>query len=58
MDTLYLKSCAKHYIEKYDKNCNLIRTAERFNSGAWVVRCYKGKNISGEYNNEIFIKIY
>jgi len=38
------------------KNGNLLRTAEQFKSGNWVVFTYSGKDISGEYTNNIFQK--
>ena len=57
MKTLYEKSCNKKYFEKYDKNGNLLRTAEQFESGFWIVHIYKGVDIRGEYSNSEFKKI-
>jgi len=54
MKTLYEKQCDSEYFEKYDSNHNLMRTAEQFNSGNWVVLVYKGKDISGEYTETEF----
>jgi hypothetical protein len=54
---LYEKQCDKMYLEKYSKNGNLLRTAEKFSSGNWVVIVYSGANISGEYTNTEFQKI-
>ena len=45
------------YLEKYSKNGNLLRTAEQFNSGNWVVWVYGGTDISGEYTEAEFNKI-
>ena len=54
METLYKKACNGQYLEKYNKNGDLLRTAEQFNSGHWVVWVYKGKDISGEYDKKTF----
>ena len=53
----YEKSCKGMYLEKYSKNGNLLRTAEQFNSGNWVVWVYGGTDISGEYTEAEFNKI-
>ena len=45
------------YLEKYSKNGNLLRSAEQFNSGNWVVWTFNGNDISGEYTEEEFKKI-
>ena len=57
MQTLYEKQCVNQYLEKYDKNDNLLRTAEQFDSGNWVVCTYKGIDLSGEYSEKEFSKI-
>jgi hypothetical protein len=44
------------YLQKFAKNGNLIRTAERFGSN-WVVHVYSGLNISGEYTEDEFKQI-
>lgn len=54
--SLYEKACKGMYLEKYNKNHNLIRTAEQFYSGNWVVHVITGKDISGEYTDECFKK--
>ena len=58
-DSLYEKSTQKRYLEKYAKNGNLIRTAEQFDSGNWVVSEYPPSktNLQGEYTNEEFKEI-
>ena len=53
----YKKACEKKYLEKVSKNGNILRTAEQFDSGCWVVHTYKGIDISGEYTAEEFEKI-
>ena len=53
----YEKSCNGMYLEKYAKNGNLMRTAELFSTGTWVVFSYEGKDLSGEYTNDKFQKI-
>ena len=55
--TTYEKTCAGMYYEKYAKNGNLIRTAEQFESGNWVVHVYHGRDISGEYTDSEFKQI-
>ena len=55
--TTYEKACVGMYLEKYSKNGNLIRTAERFDSGNWVVHVYSGRDISGEYSENEFKQI-
>jgi hypothetical protein len=48
-----LKLCES--LEKYDTKGNLIRTAEKFDSGSWVVSDFNTKKLlSGEYTNEEF----
>lgn len=56
---LYEKAAHNEYLEKHNKNGDLIRTAERFDSGVWIVQEYsKSKtNIMGEYSNEEFNKL-
>jgi hypothetical protein len=55
----YEKQCNGMYLEKYAKNGNLIRTAEYFESGVWVISEYSGskKAYSGEYSNDEFNSI-
>lgn len=53
----YEKACKKQYFERFSKNGNLLRTAEQFDSGHWVVHIYKGIDLSGEYTAEEFEKI-
>ena len=55
--TTYEKQCKGMYLCKYAKNGNLLRTAEQFVSGNWVVHVYKGTDIGGEYSDEEFKKI-
>ena len=55
----YQKACKGRYIEKFSKNGNLIRTAEQFDSGMWVVHEYSQSSrldLSGEYTDRIFKK--
>jgi hypothetical protein len=53
--SLYEKQCNGTYLEKYDTKGNLIRTAEKFDSGSWVVSDFNTKKLlSGEYTNEEF----
>lgn len=42
------------FLEKYDKKGNLMRTAEKFSTGTWIVHCYSGKELQGEYTEEEF----
>ena len=53
--SLYIKSCNKEYFEKYSKNGNLLRTAEKF-SNCWIVSEYPESktNLSGEYTEKEF----
>ncbi len=59
MKKLYEKQCNGMYLEKYSKKSgNLLRTAEQFDSGCWVVSEYSSKtNMQGEYTNQEFNKI-
>lgn len=59
MKTQYEKACEGQYLEKYNRRGNLIRTAEQFPSGSWVVHVYSyvANDISGEYTNSEFTKI-
>ena len=54
--TLYEKQCNGMYLEKYSKNGNLLRTAEQFSGGIWVIHEYPDSktNIQGEYTKEEF----
>jgi hypothetical protein len=54
--TTYEKQCDGMYLEKYSKNGNLLRTAEKFGSN-WIVHVYSGMDISGEYSDKEFKKI-
>jgi hypothetical protein len=54
MDTLFKKQVAGVYLEKISSKGNLIRTAEQFPSGCWVVLVYHGVDISGEYTETEF----
>ena len=54
--TTYGESCNNMYLQKFAKNGNLIRTAERFGSN-WVVQIYSGLNISGEYTEDEFKEV-
>jgi hypothetical protein len=56
--THYEKACAGMYLMSFAKNGNLMRTAEQFESGNWVVHVYHGKDISGEYAENEFKQIY
>jgi hypothetical protein len=53
----YEKACKGMYLRKYSKNGNLLREAEQFDSGDWVVHVFKGVNISGEYTPSEFKKV-
>jgi len=53
----YEKACKGMYLQKFSKNGNLLREAEQFNSGNWVVYVFNGIDISGEYTPEEFNKI-
>jgi hypothetical protein len=55
--TTYEKQCKGMYLQKCSKNSNLLRTAEQFESGNWVVHVYSGLDISGEYTDKEFKKI-
>ena len=54
----YEKATKGMYLEKYSKSGNLMRNAEQFESGNWVVWVYgKYLDISGEYTEEEFKSI-
>ena len=55
--SLYEKACNYMYLEKYNKHGDLLRTAEQFTSGNWVVHTYGGKYLDGEYTPKEFKKI-
>jgi hypothetical protein len=59
MKSLYEKQCNKMYLEKYSKNGNLLRTAEQFDNGSWIVSEYPSSrtNMNGEYSNTKFQEI-
>ena len=54
--SLYEKKCAGQYLEKFGKSGNLLRTAEQFPSGRWVVHEYPASktNLQGEYTPKEF----
>lgn len=54
-ETLYTKACNKEYFEKYAKNGNLLRTAEKIGT-VWIVSEYPESktNLSGEYTEKEF----
>ena len=56
---LYEKACKKMYFEVYKRNGILLRKAEQFPSGNWVVWCSPSSQvkIAGEYTNKEFHKI-
>lgn len=54
---LYEKASKNQYLAKHSPNGNLLRTAEQFNSGNWVVSVWKGKSLQGEYTDNEFHKI-
>ena len=53
------KEAKGELLEKYsNKTHNLIRTAEKFDTGTWIVKEYNSRtNLSGEYTNKEFQKI-
>jgi hypothetical protein len=55
--TTFEKQCKGMYLPKVSKNGNLLRAAEQFDSGNWVVHVYSGTDISGEYSDKEFKKI-
>lgn len=57
--TRYEKACNKTYLEKYSKNGDILREAEQYPNGNWIVCEYlKSRiNLQGEYTNEEFKKI-
>ena len=59
MGSLYEKQCNGQYLEKYSKNGSLIRTAEQYSNGNWVISEYPSSrtNMQGEYSNNDFSKI-
>ena len=57
METTYEKECNGGYFAKYNKKGNLLRTAERLNSGRWVIHTYMGLDLSGEYSEQEFNNI-
>jgi len=54
---LYEKAAKNQYLEKHSPNGNLLRTAEQFSSGNWIVSVWNGKSLQGEYTNKEFQKI-
>ncbi len=59
MKTIYDKQCKGKYLEKYAKNGNLLRTAEQYENGSWIISEYPSSrtNMQGEYTNEEFNNI-
>jgi hypothetical protein len=59
MESLYEKQCKGKYLEKYSKAGNLLRTAEQFTNGSWIISEYPSSrtNMQGEYSNKEFNKI-
>lgn len=59
MESLYDKQCKGKYLEKYAKNGNLLRTAEQYENGSWIISEYPSSrtNMQGEYTNEEFNNI-
>jgi hypothetical protein len=55
--TTYEKACKGMYLQKFTKNGNLLRTAEKFSSDNWIVHTYLGLDLSGEYTDKEFEKI-
>lgn len=55
----YEMKCKGKYLEKYAKNGNLLRTAEKYGD-TWIVSEYPSSktNYQGEYTIEQFDKIY
>jgi len=56
MESLYEKACKGTYLEKRNKNGDLLRTAEQFNSGMWIITEYPSSrtNIQGYYSDKEF----
>ena len=59
MESLYEKQCDGQYLEKYSKNGNLLRAAEQYPNGNWIISEYPSSriNMQGEYSNDDFNKI-
>lgn len=59
MKTLFEKACEGRYLEKYNKRGDLLREAEQFDSGVWIVWEYPSSktNIQGEYSEQEFKSI-
>lgn len=56
--TLYDKQCKGQFLEKYNTKGNLVRTAEQFESGSWIVSDFDTKKrLSGEYTETEFKNI-
>jgi len=57
--SLFEKACAGMYLEENNKDGYLIRTAEQFSSGNWVISEYPRSktNLNGEYTNKEFQKL-
>lgn len=59
MESLYEKQSKGMYLEKYTKNGNLLRTAEQYENGNWVISEYPSSktNMQGEYSDKEFKSI-
>ena len=59
MESLYEKQSKGMYLEKYAKNGNLLRTAEQYENGNWVISEYPSSktNVQGEYSDKEFKSI-
>jgi len=56
--SIYEKACKNMYFEKYSKNGNLVRTAEQFDGGSWIVLDFNTKKLlNGEYTDKEFKNI-
>lgn len=53
---MFDKKSKGEYLEKYDKNGNLLTTAEQYTGGNWIVSEYplSKTNMQGEYSDEEF----
>lgn len=58
--TTYEKQCNGMYLEKYSSKGNLLRTAEQFDSGNWVISDYPDSRLElqGEYTSEEFNEVH
>lgn len=58
MKSLFDKEGDNQYLTKIDSKGNLLRSAEQFESGNWIISIYKGMDIGGEYSDSEFNKKY